>query len=164
MPWETPDSKECAKRMLIDQSFWSFFFFDRSSPSTFTFDSEKHWLLVVDDSSNYAWSFFLKEKSDLVDVILSMYSAQRTLVSSLNPWGIPMNTWKVYVVISKRSISGFILYALDVLVSWQLKSQKSMSFSSSEADYTTLSKAVKEVMFVIQLLVSMNLVKYPVTL
>ena len=53
--------------------------------------------------------------------------------------------------VSKQSISGFILYVLGVLVSWQSKSQKSVSLSSSEVEYRTLLEAVKEVMFVVQL-------------
>ena len=40
------------------------FFFNASSPSTPTFGGMKHWLLVMEDSSNYEWSFFLKEKID----------------------------------------------------------------------------------------------------
>ena len=43
--------------------------------------------------------------------------------------------------------------------------QKSVSLSRSEAKYVALSEAVKEVMFVMQLLGSMKIVvKYPVTL
>ena len=45
-------------------------FFDISSPSTPTFGSKWHWLLVIDDSSNYIWSFFLKEKSNLADAMV----------------------------------------------------------------------------------------------
>ena len=64
---------------------------------------------------------------------------------------------------SRRIIRGFILYALGVPVSWQSKSQKSVSLSSSEAEYIALSKAVKEMMFIVQLLGSMKIaVKYPV--
>ena len=66
--------------------------------------------------------------------------------------------------VSRKSISGFILYVLGVPVSWQSKSQKSMSLSSTEVEYIALSKAVKEVMLVIQFMGSMKiLVKYPVT-
>ena len=36
--------------------------FDISSPSIPTFSSKQHWLLVVDDCSDFIWSFFLKEK------------------------------------------------------------------------------------------------------
>ena len=43
-----------------------------SFPSTPTFGSKKHWLLAIDDSSNYIWSFFLKEKSNLVDISIGI--------------------------------------------------------------------------------------------
>ena len=36
------------------------------------FDSKNHWLLVVDDSSDFLWSFFLKEKFNLADVMLGL--------------------------------------------------------------------------------------------
>ena len=52
---------------------------------------------------------------------------------------------------------------LGEFISWQSKSQKSASLSSSVAEYVALSEAVKEVMFVIQLLGSIKIVvKYPV--
>ena len=35
--------------------------FNISSPSTPTFDRKLHWLLVIEDCSNYSWSLFLKE-------------------------------------------------------------------------------------------------------
>ena len=57
--------------------------------------------------------------------------------------------------VSRQSISGFILYVLGVPISWQSKLQKSVSLSSSEAEYIALSEAVKEVMFLTQLLESM---------
>ena len=40
-----------------------------SSPSPPTFGGKKHWLFVADDSSNFTW-VFLKEKSNLADVML----------------------------------------------------------------------------------------------
>ena len=49
------------------------------------------------------------------------------------------------------------------MVSWQSKAQKSVSFSSSEAEYVALSEAVKETI-VLQLLRSMKIsIKLPVT-
>ena len=63
----------------------------------------------------------------------------------------------------RRSINGFVLYVSGVLVSWQSKLQKNASLSSSEAVYIAFSEAVKEVMFIIQLLGSMKIsVKYSV--
>ena len=47
-------------------------FFDISSPSTPTFGSMKHWLLVIDNNSDFIWSFFLKEKSDLVNIMICL--------------------------------------------------------------------------------------------
>ena len=44
-------------------------FFDISSPSTLTFGGKKHWPIVMEDSNDYAWSCFLKEKSDLAAVM-----------------------------------------------------------------------------------------------
>ena len=47
-------------------------FFDISSPSTPTFGGKHHWLLVINDCSDYCWSFFLKEKSDLAQTMLGL--------------------------------------------------------------------------------------------
>ena len=41
-----------------------------SSPSTTTFGGKKHWLLVIEDSANYAESYFSKEKLSLKNVIV----------------------------------------------------------------------------------------------
>ena len=68
-----PNNEKSANRLLMGQFFFEErLFFDISSPSTPTFGSKKHWLLVVDDSSDYIWSFFLKEKSDLADMMISL--------------------------------------------------------------------------------------------
>ena len=71
-------------------------------------------------------------------------------------------------MVSRWSISGFLIYVLGVHVFWQLKlqkSEKSVSLSSWEVKYIALSKAVKEVMFVVQLLGSMQIAaKYPITI
>ena len=65
---------------------------------------------------------------------------------------------------SRRSVSGFILYVKGVPISWRSKAQRSVTLSSSEAEWVALSEAVKEIMFVLQLLESMKIkVKLPVT-
>ena len=43
------------------------------------------------------------------------------------------------------SVSGFILFLLGVPISWKSKGQKSVTLSSSEAEYVALSEAVKEI-------------------
>ena len=47
-------------------------FFDISSPSTPTFGGRKHWLHVISNNGNYICSFYLKEKSDLADIMIDL--------------------------------------------------------------------------------------------
>ena len=64
---------------------------------------------------------------------------------------------------TRRSISGFVLYVCQVPVSWRSKGQRSVTLSSSEAEWVALSETVKEVMFVSQLLTGMKIqVQYPI--
>ena len=53
-------------------------FFDISSPTTPTFGGKRHWLLVIDDYSNYCWSFFSSEKSDLTQKMLVLIKDLKT--------------------------------------------------------------------------------------
>ena len=53
-------------------------FFNISSPSTPTFGRKRHWLLVVDDHSDYSWSFFLTEKSDLTKKMIGLIKDLKT--------------------------------------------------------------------------------------
>ena len=64
---------------------------------------------------------------------------------------------------TRRSITGFILYFCGVPISWKSKSQKSVTLSSSEAEYVALSETAKEIKFVYQVLMSMGIeVKIPI--
>jgi hypothetical protein len=63
---------------------------------------------------------------------------------------------------TRISISGHILYVCGVPISWRSKAQKSVSLSSTEAEWYACSEAVKEIMFAAQLLESLKIkVKYP---
>ena len=53
-------------------------FFDITSPSSLTLGSKWHWLLIIDDSSNYIWSFFLKEKFNLADTMVGLIENLKT--------------------------------------------------------------------------------------
>ena len=109
-----------------------------------------------------------KELLPVIRYVLDMKNLGLKIESTGNsnkPWEIICFSNSEYSgdPVSRRSISGFILYVLGVPVSWQSKLQKCVSLSSSEAEYIALSEAVEEVMFVVQLLRSMKiLVKYPV--
>ncbi len=64
---------------------------------------------------------------------------------------------------TRISISGFVLYLMGVPISWRSKGMRSVTLSSSEAEYVALSEAVKEIKFVYQLLVMMGIpVKLPI--
>ena len=64
----------------------------------------------------------------------------------------------------RKSISGHILYVNGVPVSWSSRGQKTVALSSAEAEYVAASEAVKEVLFVIQVLEFLQIkVKTPVT-
>ena len=53
---------------------------------------------------------------------------------------------------SRRSISGFVLFLNGVPICYRSKAQATVSLSSSEAEWIALSEAVKEIVFVVQLL------------
>jgi len=64
----------------------------------------------------------------------------------------------------RKSISGHILYVNGVPVTWSSRGQKTVALSSAEAEYIAASEAVREVLFVVQMLEFMKVpVEMPVT-
>jgi hypothetical protein len=61
--------------------------------------------------------------------------------------------------VTRRSISGHVMYLDGVPISWRSKAQSSVSLSSTEAEWIALSEATKEVMFLINLLENIEI--YP---
>jgi hypothetical protein len=49
---------------------------------------------------------------------------------------------------TRVSISGYVLYLLDVPILWRSKGQKSITFSSTEAEYVAMSECAREIKFV----------------
>ncbi len=62
------------------------------------------------------------------------------------------------------SMMGFCcIFLLGVPISWQSKSQRSVTLSWSEAEFGALSKAAKEIKFVVQVMQSIGIsVKLPI--
>ena len=58
---------------------------------------------------------------------------------------------------NRKSVSGLILFVLGVPVMWRSKQQKTVALSSTEAEFIAASEAIKEVVFVIQVLVSIGI-------
>ena len=53
---------------------------------------------------------------------------------------------------SCRSVSGYVLFAMGVPIVWQSQGQKSVTLSSSKAEWIAMSEVVKDIMFLVQLL------------
>ena len=65
---------------------------------------------------------------------------------------------------NRKSVSGYFLILLGVLITWKSRQQKTVRISSSEAEWIALSEAVKEILYVVQLLEALGIkVKEPVT-
>ena len=66
---------------------------------------------------------------------------------------------------TRISVTGFVIYLLDVPVCWRSKSQKGVTLSSTEAEYVAISEAVKEVKFIYYLLSDFHIkVKLPIVI
>jgi hypothetical protein len=64
---------------------------------------------------------------------------------------------------NRISVGGFIIFLLGVPIMWRSKAQRSVSLSSAEAEFCSLSDAAKEIKFVYQILMSMGIaVKLPI--
>ena len=59
--------------------------------------------------------------------------------------------------VTRNNVSEFILYVVGIPVSWWSKALRSRTLSSSEAECVALFKFVKEMIFMIQLLPSINI-------
>jgi hypothetical protein len=55
------------------------------------------------------------------------------------------------------SVGGFIIFLFGILIMWRSKAQRSVSLSSAEAEFCSLSDVVKEIKFVFQILMSMGI-------
>ena len=58
---------------------------------------------------------------------------------------------------TRNSVYGFILYLCGAPISWRSKAGKSVTLSSTEAEYVAVSEFAKEVIFVKQVLESIGL-------
>ena len=65
---------------------------------------------------------------------------------------------------TRRSVSGYIIYVHGVPVQFRSKSQQSVTLSSTEAEWMALSEAVKDILFLKYLCESMGIrVERPIT-
>ena len=63
----------------------------------------------------------------------------------------------------RRSISGYMLFLNGVLIAWRSKAQRVVALSSSEAEFYACGEAVREIPFVVQILLFIGVpVKLPI--
>ena len=64
---------------------------------------------------------------------------------------------------NRHSVSGYIMYLLDVPILWKSKLQRTVALSSTEAEYYALSEAAKEIKFLVQVMESMGIqLQFPI--
>ena len=96
--------------------------------------------------------FGLKMEPKLVDSRADKWSI---VVYSDSDWAGDPDT--------RISVTGYILFVMGCAVSWKSKAQNSVSLSSSEAEWYALSEAAKEIKFLVQLMLTMEIpVELPV--
>ena len=64
----------------------------------------------------------------------------------------------------RRSVSGYVIYINGCAVAWRSKGQKSVSLSSTEAEYKAVSEVVTEILFIKMIMEFLNMeVQLPIT-
>ena len=64
---------------------------------------------------------------------------------------------------NRHSVSGFIMYLMNVPILWKSKLQRTVALSSTEAEYYALSEATKEIKFLVQVMQSLGMqIRFPI--
>lgn len=123
---------------------------------------------VLDGSTEASFKEMLRVIKYILDTKDMGLRIEPTLTKSADePWDLVCYSDSDYAgdPDTRRSVSGYILYVKGVPISWRSKAQRSITLSSSEAEWFALSEATKEIMFVLQLLESMHIkVQLPITI
>jgi hypothetical protein len=64
---------------------------------------------------------------------------------------------------TRKSVSGFIIYLCGAAISWRSKGQKSVSLSSTEAEYMAISEVAMEILYIVGILKFLGVkLSYPI--
>jgi hypothetical protein len=90
----------------------------------------------------------------------------------IEPNGDSMQRWELVVYTdsdwagdkdNRHSVTGYIMYLMNVPILWKSRLQKTVALSSTEAEYYALSEAAKEIKFLLQVMESIGIeVQLPV--
>ena len=110
----------------------------------------------------------LKEMYKLIRFVLSTkdYGLTFKLIKSIRKWVLKALSDNDFASDKETRISvfGYIIYICGIPIAWRSKGMKTVVLSTTEAEYMALSKVVKELKFIVQLLQTMNVeVELPIT-
>ena len=113
---------------------------------------------VLDGSTEASYKEMLRVIKYVLDTKAMGLKIWPTLIKN-EPWKISVFTDSDYAgdPVTRRSVSGYVIYVHNVPICWRSKAQRSVTLSSTEAEWVALSEAVKEVIFLIQLCNSMKI-------
>jgi hypothetical protein len=64
---------------------------------------------------------------------------------------------------TRKSVSGYIIYLNGAAISWRSKGQKSVSLSSTEAEYMAISEVAMEILYIVGILKFLDVaINYPI--
>lgn len=65
---------------------------------------------------------------------------------------------------TRKSVSGFVIYLCGAAIAWRSKGQKSVTLSSTEAEYVAISEVAMEILYIAGILRFLNVpLQYPIT-
>jgi len=75
------------------------------------------------------------------------------------PWSLTVFSDSDYAgdTETRISVTGFCVFLMGVPISWKSRAQRSVTLSSSEAEFVALSEAAKEIKFIVQVLLSIGI-------
>jgi len=120
---------------------------------------------TLDKANSAAYKELLRIIKFVLDTRDFGLKIEPKIVNLSEPWSLTVFCDSDYAgdVDSRISVTGFCVFLMGVPVSWKSRSQKSVTLSSSEAEFVALSEAAKEVKFIVQVLLSIGIdVELPV--
>jgi len=104
-----------------------------------------------------------KELKHIIKFVLNMADYGLKIKSIKKPVG---EAWTMMVFFdsdyagdteTRISVTGFCVFLMGVPISWKSRAQRSVTLSSSEAEFVALSEAAKEIKFIVQVLLSIGI-------
>jgi len=117
----------------------------------------------VSGATEYAWKELMRTIRYVLDT--KELGLKMKIGSTDDLWDIMVYTDSDYAGDrdTRVSVTGYIMYVRGVPVCWKSKGQRSVTLSSTEAEFVALSEAVKEIKFVVQVMESVGMeVRLPI--